>query len=595
MEMEIFINELLDDDTYPASPPQYSTSSAIENIVISNPNSSSDQSDPPISFGYNYGSDIAGFSDASSSGSNSNPFGPSQAEAELCSPEMDSLPRNASAKDMYAIRLLQTLQALQIQEGNAGVRSAATGADFVYPHSLLTVRKSLIPHSAAFDKSRGSSSWVDCRLQCSSPMSCQSQYPTSNYSNALNPNKALNETESRNGFPLNPNTLNLLNSQDSSVITPRNTEDYGCEGSFIIQGNDISNAGSNALGFSAAKCSPQINAHMDAMVRLSPAATNPDVKRSIYHLAKDQNGCRLLYQKINEGNAYEIATIFNGIIGHVIGLMENPFGNYLIQKIISICTDQQRIRIVQILTEDPYVFIRVAINTHGTRAVQKLIATIKTRYEANLLIKALIPTFVKLIKDVNGSHVIQSCLTSLTGEYNKFIFDTAARNCVDIARHRYGCRVLHACITHSSGDQQTKLIAEISANGLDLAKDAFGNYTVQFILDLHNPTANANLILQFKGNYVDLSKQKFSSNVVEKCIEVFEDDDRTKLILELLYSSEFRQLLEDPYANYVIQSALTVTKDCVLHSLIVQAIRPHAEQLKSCPYFKQINKMISGI
>lgn len=51
--------------------------------------------------------------------------------------------------------------------------------------------------------------------------------------------------------------------------------------------------------------------------------------------------------------------------------------------------------------------------------MQKLIASIQTRYEANLIIKALIPAFVKLIKDVNGSHVIQSCLTSLTVEYNK--------------------------------------------------------------------------------------------------------------------------------------------------------------------------------
>ncbi|KAI0499144.1 hypothetical protein KFK09_020045 [Dendrobium nobile] len=524
--MENFFDELLNDDTQPTSAPQSATSSGNSGIAIAKPNSASRLLDPPIAYGYKYGSDIAGFSEASSCCSSSTPFVPSQTEAELRSPDIDFLPHNAVGKEMDYIRLQQRLQALQIQEGIAGDHSGAAG-----------------------------------NFQCSYPMWRQSQSSTAYYSNALNPNKAINVTASQNGFALNQNTLNLLNTQASSVRVPRNTEVCGCEDSFIIQENDISYAETNAIGFGRERSLPQIDAHMDAMIRLRRVDSFPDVKRSIYHIAKDQNGCRFLHQKIDEGNAYEISAIFNGIIGHVVGLMENGFGNYLIQKLIGICNDQQRIRIVQMLTEDPNVFIRVALNTHGTRVVQKLIATIKTRYEANLIIKVLIPSFVKLIKDLNGSHVIQSCLTSLTLEYNKFIFDAAARNCVDIAKHRYGCRVLHACINHSTGDQQRKLLAEISANGLDLAKDAFGNYTVQFILDLHNSIANANFMCQFKGNYVDLSKQKFSSNVVEKCIEVFEDDDRAKLILELLFASEFKELLEDPYANYVIQSALTVTKD----------------------------------
>ncbi|KAL0912456.1 hypothetical protein M5K25_018429 [Dendrobium thyrsiflorum] len=591
--MENFFNELLNDDTQPTSAPQSATSSGTRGIAIAKPNSTSRLSDPPIAYGYKYGSDITGFSEASSCCSSSTPFVPSQTEAEIRLLDIDSLPHNAVGKEMDYIKLQQRLQALQIREGIAGDHSAAAGTDLIRPHSSSTVRQSVLPNPVALSESRGPSSLVDYNLQCSYPMRRQSQSPTAYYSNALNPNKAINVTASQNGFALNENTLNLLNSQVSSVRVPMNTEVCGCEDSFIIQGNDISYAETNAIGFGIERSLPQIDAHMDAMIRLRRVDSFPDVKRSIYHIAKDQNGCRLLHQKIDEGNAYEISAIFNGIIGHVIGLMENAFGNYLIQKLIGICNDQQRIRIVQMLTEDPNVFIRVALNTHGTRVVQKLIATIKTRYEANLIMKVLIPSFVKLIKDLNGSHVIQSCLTSLTLDYNKFIFDAAARNCVDIAKHRYGCRVLHACINHSTGDQQRKLLAEISANGLDLAKDAFGNYTVQFILDLHNSIANANFMWQFKGNYVDLSKQKFSSNVVEKCIEVFEDNDRAKLILELLLASEFKELLEDPYANYVIQSALTVTKDPLLQSLIVQAIRPHAEELKSCPYFKQINKIIS--
>lgn len=53
--------------------------------------------------------------------------------------------------------------------------------------------------------------------------------------------------------------------------------------------------------------------------------------------------------------------------------------------------------------------------------------------------------------------------------------------------------------------------------------------------------------------------QKCSSHVVEKCLKHYEES-RAKVIQELLSVSRFEQLLQDPYANYVIQSALSVTK-----------------------------------
>lgn len=74
------------------------------------------------------------------------------------------------------------------------------------------------------------------------------------------------------------------------------------------------------------------------------------------------------------------------------------------------------------------------------------------------------------------------------------------------------------------------------------------------------PSANANLALQFEGRYVELSKQKFSSNVVEKCLKIFSENDKAKIILELLSAPRFDQLVQDPYANYVVHTALLTSK-----------------------------------
>ncbi|KAI4296355.1 hypothetical protein L6164_036320 [Bauhinia variegata] len=307
----------------------------------------------------------------------------------------------------------------------------------------------------------------------------------------------------------------------------------------------------------------------------------------IYLLAKDQNGCRYLQKVFDEGTPAEVQVIFNEIIDHVVELMINPFGNYLMQKLLDVCNEEQRMLILLMVTEEPGQLVRISLNTHGTRVVQKLIETLKTRHQISLVVSALEPGFLALIKDLNGNHVVQRCLQCLSNDDNKFIFIAAAKYCVDIATHQHGCCVLQRCIGRSSGQYRDKLVAEISANALLLAQDQYGNYVVQFILDLRIPSATATIISQFEGNYVHLSIQKFSSHVIEKCLAVLNDENQSRIIHELLRAPHFEQLLQDPHANYVVQSALRHSKGFV-HNFLVEAIESHKAISRNSPYSKKI-------
>nr|KYP61140.1 Pumilio domain-containing protein C6G9.14 [Cajanus cajan] len=316
----------------------------------------------------------------------------------------------------------------------------------------------------------------------------------------------------------------------------------------------------------------------------------------IYLMAKDQHGCRFLQKMFDEGTPEDVQVIFNEIIDHVVELMMNPFGNYLMQKLLDVCNEEQRMQILLIITQEPGQLVRISLNTHGTRVVQKLIETLKTRPQISLAISALEPGFLALIKDLNGNHVVQRCLLCLSNEesYNfpvicivQFIFVAAAKYCVDIATHQHGCCVLQRCIGHSSGEYRKKLIAEICANALLLAQDQYGNYVVQFILDLKIPSATTCIRSQFEGNYVHLSRQKFGSHVVEKCLAVFNDENRSRVILELLSTPHFEHLLQDPHANYVVQSAIRHSEGPV-HNVLVEAIESHKAISRNSPYSKKI-------
>ncbi|KAH7567768.1 hypothetical protein JRO89_XS07G0143600 [Xanthoceras sorbifolium] len=364
---------------------------------------------------------------------------------------------------------------------------------------------------------------------------------------------------------------------------------------------------------------------------LSPKSSSlAEVRGCIYSMAKDQNGCRFLQRVFDEGTYLDVQIIFNEVIGHVVELMMEQFGNYLVQKLLTVCSEEQRMQILLMVTKEPGQLVRICLNTYGTRVVQKLIETLKTRQQISLVKAALRPGFLDLIKDLNGNHVLQRCLQCLSNEdneknitililFSKFLLQSVILSVgVGMGEHGKQCRLAltidlvmcyvpacigegQRCIAHSIGEHRDKLITEISTNGLHLAQDPFGfisyltqthcsscdtrNYVVQYIIELKIPSVIANLHSQFEGHYVHLSRQKFSSHVVEKCLRNF-GESRSQVVHELLSVPHFEQLLQDPFANYVIQSALAATKG-PLHASLLEAVRPHTI-LRTSPYCKRI-------
>lgn len=95
----------------------------------------------------------------------------------------------------------------------------------------------------------------------------------------------------------------------------------------------------------------------------------------LYELCKDQHGCRFLQLKLEE-SANHVTMIYNEIHIHFVDLMTDPFGNYLCQKLLERCDDQQRSSIVEVIAPQ---FLKICLSMHGTRAVQKLIEFLSTK------------------------------------------------------------------------------------------------------------------------------------------------------------------------------------------------------------------------
>ncbi|KAI4206974.1 MAG: hypothetical protein LQ346_000806 [Caloplaca aetnensis] len=310
----------------------------------------------------------------------------------------------------------------------------------------------------------------------------------------------------------------------------------------------------------------------------------------IYNSCKDQHGCRYLQKKLEERNPEHIHMIFMETNQHVVELMTDPFGNYLCQKLLEYSDDDQRTVLIENAAPQ---MVKIALNQHGTRALQKMIEFISTREQIQTIIGALKDRVVELIQDLNGNHVIQKCLNRLSPEDAQFIFDAVGLNCVVVGTHRHGCCVLQRCIDHASGHQKAQLISQITANAFSLVQDPFGNYVLQYIVDLQESIFTNPLCISFQGSIPLLSKQKFSSNVIEKCLRGAEPDVSRMMIEEMLNANELEKMLRDSFANYVVQTALDYA-DPETKIRLIEAIRPILPSIRQTPYGRRIQSKIMG-
>jgi hypothetical protein len=198
----------------------------------------------------------------------------------------------------------------------------------------------------------------------------------------------------------------------------------------------------------------------------------------------------------------------------------------------------------------------------------------KEETSADVLTKALSPAAARLCIDSHGNHVIQRILLRLGHQHSKFVFDAVAESVGDVARHRHGCCVIQRCLDSQPGPARAHLVRRIVDKSLELMQDAYGNYVVQYVLDVCSDDDVHAVCESVVGKVNLLAIQKFSSNVMEKCLERCTDHVKEHYMQELSDQERIRELMMDPFGNYVVQRALSVATHSQAVRL-VESMRPH--------------------
>jgi hypothetical protein len=309
----------------------------------------------------------------------------------------------------------------------------------------------------------------------------------------------------------------------------------------------------------------------------------------VRRLSRDQVGCRIVQQALDEEGAMAATLILNEGLPFWGEAMVDPFGNYLFQKILESITAEERVMLIKSVSTR---LVNASLNLHGTRSVQKIVElcamddeiaessrdnnSVGTNEESasDVLTAALAPAAARLCIDSHGNHVIQRILLKLGHKHSAFVFDAVAESVGDVARHRHGCCVIQRCLDSPPGPARSNLVLRIVDKSLELMQDAYGNYVVQYVLDVCSDEDVHAVCESVVGKVNLLAIQKFSSNVMEKCLERCTDHVKEEYLQELSDPERIRELMMDPFGNYVVQRALSVATHSQAVRL-VEAMRPH--------------------
>ena len=290
----------------------------------------------------------------------------------------------------------------------------------------------------------------------------------------------------------------------------------------------------------------------------------------IIAMIKDQSGSKFIQKKIEEKSPEFLYKLYEQIKTNLIDIINDQYGNYVIQKYVEFC-DKKIISLI--LNQIQNSIIEISINSYGTRALQKIIENLSSSFsddDINIILNSIKGHVYKLIKDINGNHVIQSIIEAIKNKDKLTpLYIEMNENIIEISKIKQGCCVFPKVLNNIREDDLGNLIKNIINNLEILINDEYGNFIIQRVVKLNRENFNIKIFDFIKNKIVKLSSQKYSSNVIEACI-LESCNIKDKVIDKLIEKNNVSTLICDQYGNYIIQKSLSLIEGKQFKTMIDQ-------------------------
>lgn len=175
-----------------------------------------------------------------------------------------------------------------------------------------------------------------------------------------------------------------------------------------------------------------------------------DVNINIVKAVRDQNECRNLQIQLEKDPSMS-HRILPQLLQYFVVFCSDPFGNYLVQKVLEYLYDEEFDHVIAIIIEN---FNEMSLHNFGTRVIQKFIE-IGNPVQVSKLSVPIKDNMFNLYKSQNGIHVITKFVSKCRN--SQFIFEFIYNNITSVSKNKEGCCMIQKILEISSPDQRVIL------------------------------------------------------------------------------------------------------------------------------------------
>lgn len=239
---------------------------------------------------------------------------------------------------------------------------------------------------------------------------------------------------------------------------------------------------------------------------------------------------------------------------------------------------------------------------HGSRFLQGQLEEDPPTPEKLVIVEEVVPKTRELAADVFGNYVVQKLLTHGDAAAVEGVAEQLTGHAVALSLHVYGCRVVQKALEQLPPSKAVIIVKEFKSNVQCCLYDQNGNHVIQKCVEVtskarkkalelkHNipestssPPLDDDAALVELGDQIDfildsfagktrsLAMHAYGCRVLQRVLEHCTHAESAR-ILDELRDGELRELIENQYANYVVQHAIQYGRDQD-RSVLVAAVR----------------------
>jgi len=176
------------------------------------------------------------------------------------------------------------------------------------------------------------------------------------------------------------------------------------------------------------------------------------------------------------------------------------------------------------------------------------------------------------MRSPHANYVLQKIIKVLTPAEARFVVEEINEDCLEWARHEYGCRIYCRLFEHWIQDKNTTALMDlVLADAEGLMRHTFGHHVVECALDHGLPHQKQQIFAALRKNFLRNAGNRNAAYVVEKAIVNCGPSDQQTMFEDLLNHTpgDVATLARSQCGSMVLRALLR------LHGPLVQQLQEH--------------------